>query len=288
MTYLLFDIGGTKMRVAVSQDLSKLGDVSILETPKNFKEGMLRFREMVNRVSRGKKIEAAAGGVAGPLDKKKTKLVNSPNIQGWINKPLKSALEKAAGAPVFLENDADLGGLGEAIFGAGRNKDIAVYITIGTGVGGTRVVCGKIDRSAMGSEPGHQIVPCRSPNVLSRYHDNAMRGEYSTIDDCISGAAIYRRYKKLPSEIMDKKIWDEAAQILAIGLNNTIAHWSPDVIVLGGAIMDKISIGRVCFYLKKIFKIFPKIPLIKKTKLDDVSGLYGAMALLKQKWLRKE
>jgi glucokinase len=50
------------------------------------------------------------------------------------------------------------GGLGEAVFGAGKGREIVVYMTISTGVGGARIVGGKIDASAMGFEPGHQII----------------------------------------------------------------------------------------------------------------------------------
>lgn len=272
--YILFDIGGTKMRIGVSKDGKAIGSIKVVETPKNFNEGILRFKEAANELSGGVRIKAVAGGIAGLLDKDKTKLVNSPNIPGWIGRPLKKSLEKAMGASISLENDADLAGLGEAVFGAGRSKEIVVYLTISTGVGGTRIVNGKIDKFVMGFEPGQQLLCC--------YQDDI---EYKTLEDCISGTAFEKRYKKPPYEILDKKIWDEAAKILATGLNNTIVHWSPDIIVLGGSMMKKIGIpiDRVQLHLKKILKIFPKHPVIKKAKLGDAVGLYGALAFLKQK-----
>ena len=145
-------------------------------------------------------------------------------------------------------------------------------MTISTGVGGTRIVGGKIDKNAMGLEPGHQIIPCCNEN-----------GKIMSLENCVSGVAFKKRYQKEPYEILDKEIWDKTAESLAYGLNNTIVHWSPDIIVLGGSMMKKIgiSIPRTVFYLKNINKIFPNLPLIKKAVLKDLGGIYGAMAFLR-------
>ena len=270
--YLLFDIGGTKMRVALSVDLKKIGKLEIIPTPKNFSEGIAVLKKTALKIEPNVKIKKICGGIAGLLDKNKEKLINAPNLREWVNKPLKKELEKVFKVPVYLENDADLAGLGEAVFGAGKNKDIVVYMTISTGVGGTRIVNGKIDKNAMGFEPGHQIIPCCNEN-----------GKIMSLENCVSGVAFKKRYKKEPYEILDSAIWDKTAESLAYGLNNTIVHWSPDVIVLGGSMMKKIgiSIPQTVFYLKNINKIFPNLPLIKMASLKDLGGLYGAMAFLR-------
>ncbi|OWK26959.1 MAG: hypothetical protein US76_01895 [Parcubacteria group bacterium GW2011_GWA2_38_13b] len=260
------------MRIALSADLKKIGALEVIPTPENFQDGIAVLKKAVLKAVSGKKIKAICGGVAGPLDKNKEKLVNAPNLRKWINGPLKKELEKVFDAPVYLENDANLAGLGEAVFGAGKNKDIVVYMTISTGVGGTRIVGGKIDKNVMGFEPGHQIIPCCNEN-----------GKIMSLENCVSGVAFKKRYQKEPYEILDKEIWDKTAESLAYGLNNTIVHWSPDIIVLGGSMMKKIgiSIPRAVFYLKNINKIFLKIPPIKKAVLKDSGGIYGAMALLR-------
>ena len=270
--YLLFDIGGTKTRVALSADLKKIGASEVILTPENFQDGIAVLKKAALKMISGKKIKAICGGIAGLLNKNKTKLMYAHNLRGWMKKPLKAELEKVIGASVYLENDADLAGLGEAVFGAGKNKDIVVYMTISTGVGGTRIVGGKIDKNAMGLEPGHQIIPCCNEN-----------GKIMSLENCVSGVAFKKRYQKEPYEILDKEIWDKTAESLAYGLNNTIVHWSPDIIVLGGSMMKKIgiSIPRTVFYLKNINKIFPNLPLIKKAVLKDLGGIYGAMAFLR-------
>jgi predicted NBD/HSP70 family sugar kinase len=275
MQYLLFDIGGTKTRIALSTGKGSFGSPKIIPTPKDFDKGVALFRNVAFELSGGKRIKAAAGGIAGPIDRGKTMLVNSPHISGWVRKPLKQELQKVLGAPVYIENDAAMVGLGEAAFGKGKGRRVVVYMTVSTGVGGSRIVNGRIDESAMGFEPGHQIIDpggslcpdCKSvPGYLERY---------------ISGSAIEKRYKKKAYEISDPKVWEEVACFLAYGLNNTIVHWSPDIVILGGSVTKKVPLKRVRFHLRKIMKIFPKIPPIEKAVLGDFGGLYGALHFLR-------
>lgn len=267
------------MRLAVSRDGENFDEPKIVATPKDFDSGMALFKKIADELTGGEKIQASAGGIAGPLDREKTKLVNSPNISSWINKPLKKTLQKMTSAPVFLENDADMVGLGEAVYGAGRGEKIVAYVTISTGVGGTRIVNGKIDQHTHGFEPGHQIIDpagtlcfvCGTPGHLEGY---------------ISGAALEKRYHKKPYEITDPEVWEQEAKWLAYGLNNTIVHWSPDIVVLGGSMITKesgISIKRVRHHLKKILSIFPETPRLSIAELGDVGGLYGALAFLNKK-----
>src|SRR3989338_2993817 len=126
--YLLFDIGGTKTRVALSADLKKIGASEVILTPENFQDGIAVLKKAALKMISGKKIKAICGGIAGLLNKNKTKLMYAHNLRGWMKKPLKAELEKVIGASVYLENDADLAGLGEAVFGAGKNKNIVVYM----------------------------------------------------------------------------------------------------------------------------------------------------------------
>jgi predicted NBD/HSP70 family sugar kinase len=277
--YILFDIGGTKMRLAASLDRESFGEPKIVETPNTFDQGIATFVEIAKEFARSEKIQGIAGGIPGPLNKEKTMVINAPNLPAWNNKPLVKQLQKMLGAPVALENDAALVGLGEITYGSAKNHNIAVYMTISTGVGGARFVNGKVDSNALGFEPGHQIVNFDAdaqicPGCNKQGH----------LEGYISGTALEHRYGKKPYEIEDEKVWDEAAQILAIGLNNTIVHWSPDIVVLGGSMITKqpgISIEKVRYYLKDVMRIFPNPPKIEQAKLQDIGGLYGALALLK-------
>lgn len=268
--YLLFDIGGTKMRLAVSKDSENFDEPKIVETPQRFEEAIETFKKLVDEVSDGEKIEMASGGVRGPFNKEKTMMINSSILSDWNNKPLKEELEKIIGATVFMENDTALVGLGEMQNGAGKGRAIGVYITVSTGVGGAKYENGVIDENKFGFEPGHQIIDLRNNKSL---------------EDLISGTAFEEMEGKKAYESTDFAIWDQLAQYLAYGLYNTILHWSPDIVVLGGPMIvgePSINIENVKKYLNKIKPVFPELPEIVEAELGDLGGLYGALTFLKQ------
>lgn len=276
--YILFDIGGTKMRVVAADHEKFLADPVIVSTPKDFTEGIDTLKRIIDNLAQElaaqkREVTAIVGGIAGPLNQEQTTLVNSPNLSGWIGHDIKNTLREAYRVPVELENDAALVGLGEAHFGAGRGKSIVAYLTISTGVGGARIVDGKIDRTSLGFEPGHQIID----------PDNSLcpTCEGNDLEAYISGTAIEKRFGMKPYEIHNDATWDELAKFLAYGLNNTIVHWSPDIVILGGSMMKEVGIPvpAVRTHLAEIMKIFPNIPEIEKATLADFGGLYGALAL---------
>ena len=266
------------MRVAGTHDLKTfVGEPVVHETPQSYEEGMRLLIQTIHDVVKEEQIEQIGGGIAGPFNQKTGALVGGRNIAGWFNKPLRKDLEEKFSVPVRIENDAAVVGLGEMHFGAGRIEGIGVYLTVSTGVGGARYENGIIDTKALSFEPGHQIIdPDKTlcPDCES--------GE---LESYIGGAATERRMGKKPYEIMDEAFWDGYAQYLAYGLNNTITYWSPDVIVLGGSMIvgdPAIPIEKTKEYLQKILSADLKIPEIKKAKLGDLGGLYGAMILLSQ------
>jgi glucokinase len=285
MNYVLFDIGGTNMRVASSKDGVTFGEPKIVPTPKDFDAGIAMLASLAREVSLGEPITAAGGGIAGPLSRDKSTFLNSPHLAGWSGKPIKKAMEEALGAPVFIDNDTAIVGLGEAVSGAGKGYGIVAYVTVSTGVGGVRIVNGAIDVSAMGFEPGHQIF-----DAGGALHTTSVGGNGHDLEGYISGTSISERYGKKPYEITDEAFWDEMARLLAYGLNNTIVHWSPDVVVLGGSMMNKIGIPvpRVEAYLKGLLHIFPELPVIVHSALTDFGGIHGALAFVNQQLKQRE
>lgn len=277
--YILFDIGGSKMRIAISRDGNTFEEPIIVETPKDFDTGIRKIQQIAEELLGGTPLIAAGGGVAGTLTRDKATLINGPHLQGWNGKPIKAALEKALGAPVFVENDTAIVGLGEAIAGSGKGYPIVVYVTVSTGVGGVRIVHEKIDVSAMGFEPGHQIID--ADQTLGA---TSVCGAGLDFEAAVSGTAISNRYGKKPYEITDEAFWEEMARVLAFGLNNTIVHWSPDIVVIGGSMMNEIGIpvDRVRAHLRGILHIYPELPLIEHSALGDIGGIHGALCYIKQ------
>lgn len=254
--YLLFDIGGTKTRITSSGG-EAVNQPTIISTPQEYNLDV--FKQFKDQ-----KPQAVVGGIAGPLDHNKTRLGNSPQLPLWVNKPLKQDLKEVFNVPIYLENDAALAGLGEATHGAGKGYSVVAYLTVSTGVGGVKIVDGRIDKNIHGFEPGQMII------------------EEGKLTDLISGMSLEKKYGMKPEQIKDNQVWEKIAQYLAQGLNNIIVDWSPEVVVLGGGVANSIPLEEVEKNLKQIMKAFPNVPLIVKAKLGDSSGLYGALEYLKQ------
>ncbi len=278
MNYILFDIGGTKTRIALSHDGETFEEPRIVDTPKDFDTAIKLLKDVSFEMTGGEKIDHAAGDVAGVFSRDRAVLLKAPHLPGWNGKNVKYAIETALSTEASLANDAAVVGLGEAVYGGGKGYEIVAYITVSTGVGGVRIVNGKIDVSAMGFEPGHQIF-----DAGGGFHKDSVGGLGLDLEGYVSGSAVTDRYHKKPYEITDKAFWNEMARLLAYGLNNTIVHWSPDVVVLGGSMMKEIgiSVDEVRAHLGGILRIYPELPHIVHSELGDIGGLYGALALIK-------
>jgi predicted NBD/HSP70 family sugar kinase len=269
---LLFDIGATTMRVAVSRDGKEVGDLFTAPTPQEFGPAMDQFGELTKKAAGTAKINCVAGGVPGTLNEAKNKMLRPGNLPLWANQPFVESISKITGAPVRLENDAALVGLGEAVYGAGKDCRIVAYLTVSTGVGGARIINKKIDHAAYNFEPGYQII-----------NFDRVEGHVQSLGQLISGTSLKQKYGQRPSEITDPAVWAEVEYMLAIGIHNTIIYWSPDIVVLGGGVITRtqLSLANVEEYLHGMPKAFPVMPKISKVALDEKSGLYGALAYLR-------
>ncbi len=256
MNSILFDIGATKTRMAYSADGEIFEEPKVFETPQNYEEILNLFKETAKELAGERIIKTIVGGM-------------SRSVPGLTEEKFKKDLTEIFGVAALIENDAAMVGLGEANWGAGRSFEIVAYITVSTGVGGARIVNGKIDERAVGFEPGKQIMDIDTGK---------------TLEDMISGKSLEKKMGKHPKDITDPAVWDTHAWLLSIGLNNIIVEWSPDCVVLGGSMITgnpAIPLDKTEAHLKEILKIFPKLPVLRKAELGDFGGLYGALAYLK-------
>ncbi len=279
MSYVVFDIGGTKTRVALTEDFLTLAAVDSFPTPASFKQGIEAIKKSIASMNPKTPIKAMAGGVRGMLMEDHSGIENDATLVKWAKQSITEALGKHFKVPVYLENDTALAGLGEAIYGAGQGIDIMVYHTISTGVGGVKIEHGKIDEASSGFEPGHQVLDI----------DRTILGDEisPTLENLVSGTGLEARLGMKPRDIpQEDTVWDELAEYLAQGLRNTILYWSPDVIVLGGSMIlgdPKIQLESIRKYTVEVLDGFVVCPFITTATLGDHAGLYGAMAHLKNK-----
>jgi glucokinase-like ROK family protein len=104
-------------------------------------------------------------GIPGPMDARLHKLVSPPRMPGWNGVDVRRILGQRLGVPVYVENDANLGALGESRYGAGRDVIDLAYIKIGTGIGGGLVIGGQVYHGSCGSagEIGHVTLDENGP-----------------------------------------------------------------------------------------------------------------------------
>ncbi len=279
MSYALFDIGGTKTRVALTEDFVTFSDLVSFPTHKTFKPGIEAVIKAIHDLKTETALQGVAGGIRGMLMEDKSGIESDAILSGWVGESITDTLHKEFKVPVFLENDTAVAGLGEAVYGAGQGMDIIAYHTVSTGVGGVKIEHGAIDEATAGFEPGHQVLDI----------DRTILGEdiSPTLENLVSGAGLEARLGMKPKEIpQEDTVWEELAGYLAQGLRNTILYWSPEVIVLGGSMIigdPKIQLDAIRKHTVEVLDGFVDCPFITTAALKDEAGLYGAMAYLKNK-----
>lgn len=275
--YIACDIGGTKFRVAKSKDFINFSEPVIEETPDSPREGIEFIIETIKNVSGTDEIKGVCIGIAGVLDRNHNQLLKSPHLPDWERIDLKEKFQRGlaglgenSGSPkIYIENDTDIVGLGEAVSGAGRGFEICTYITISTGIGGVKVVNGQFEKNRHGFEPGFQIL-------------NNETGE--NFEDLCSGTAVEQKFNQHPKDVAKTEAWQEIEQNIAIGLHNSIIHWSPDVLVIGGSMSKDLEADRIAGLINSLMKIHPELPEIRIAELGSIGGIHGGFAFLKQKF----
>lgn len=252
--YLLFDIGATKMRLAISHDGRTFEAPKVIASSADETQILADLSQTARELLGDEMPEAICGGITRK------------------HESLKQEISKLFTCSSYIENDTAMVGLGEALAGAGRGASIMAYVTVSTGVGGVKIVNGRIDENSTGFEPGYQII--------------SVNGENRTLEELISGHSLAQRMGQSPREIADLTVWEDLARYLAIGLNNLIVDWSPELVVLGGSMITgtpAIDLARTEQYLREILTVFPSLPPLKRAELGDFGGLHGALHFLRQK-----
>lgn len=262
--YILIDIGGTNTRVARTDDKESFGEPIIFDTPQNFDEWFSTIIKHIDTLRAGEQVVTIVAGMAGTFTENSV-IHKSPHLPSWAGINLKEKLGGWFNCNLILENDAALVGLGEAVFGSGKGYDIAVYITVSTGVGGIRIVDGKIDRNKNGFEMGHQII-------------NADGRE---LEYYLAGSSHEKRFNMPSKEIKDPEFWKEVNYYGGIMVANTTMYWSPAVIILGGPVVNDMNLDDIKDHAKKFTPMYEELPVIVRSSLKSLGGLYGGMAYLK-------
>src|SRR5262245_17312565 len=151
--YLGIEIGGTKLQLGIGLGDGVLlaswrGGVDVAASGEGIRRQIVAaVPELVASagVERGA-LRGVGVGFGGPVDDDTRSVIKSHQIAGWDGFPLADWIGQSLGLPAILGNDADVAGLAEALFGAGRGLSPVFYMTIGSGIGGGLIVNGEILR----------------------------------------------------------------------------------------------------------------------------------------------
>lgn len=254
------DIGGTNLRIAladmngqvlVQRSASTAGVRGAAAVASLIREGVLALLEQSGRPLSC--LRAVAAGAPGITDVDAGVVIATSYLMGWRDVPLRALLESTLGVPAAIDNDVNLGAIGESWLGAGREARDFVFLALGTGVGAGIILNGEIFRGTYwtAGEVGYMLVPGIST-------EPADPGQPGALESMIGGEGIRAQWQKLwdasslslPRDLRATEIFDHAvqgsapaqailhqtAQLLAYAIYNMGLLFNCPLVVLGGRV----------------------------------------------------
>lgn len=282
------EAGGTKMVMAVADEKGNVKKRESIPTmnPKETIEAMVRWFQNYQEES-GESLAALGIGCFGPVDLKKSSktygYITTTPKQGWGNTDFIGPFKKALGIPVGFDTDVNAAILGEVRFGAAKDTDSAIYITIGTGVGVGVYVNGNLLHGMLHPEAGHILLRKQAADGYEGkcpFHKTCFEG-------LASGPAIAGRYGVPATELYDKEeVWELESDYIGQAIANYVMTYSPEKIILWGGVMHKEGLlqkvrEKTLNYLNGYIsspKLFEE-DYITSPALGDDPGIIGATQL---------
>jgi glucokinase len=276
MSALAIDIGGTKFSLARFDGNRMLQR----ETRPTHRAGgpSAMLTEIENITRAWPKFDRCGIGFGGPVDFANQRVALSTHVAGWNDFPLVERISEMFGVPTIVDNDANVGALGEAVYGAGRDHLPMFYMTLSTGIGGGIVLAdGSIYRGAdsWAGEIGHLTIRPDGPECLC--------GARGCFERLCSGLWLERDHGKPAHELFhDPKFVASYVIDLAQGLKCAIMLLNPARIIIGGGIgkAGEPLFAPLRAELRKQITTWSRARQeVVPAKLGDDSVLWGAYAL---------
>ncbi|MCU0507945.1 MAG: ROK family protein [Anaerolineae bacterium] len=319
------DLGGTKVLAGVVDR-----EYKVLATAKRPTKGETGVDAVVERIAKTVRdavreagmdfsdIAGVCSAAPGALNPEDGIVRLAPNIEGWEDIPFAKLLsDQLSGTPVFIENDANLGALGELTLGAAQGVKNMVGIFVGTGIGGGIVLDGKIWRGShmTAGEIGHVVVLAEGPvcgcgnrgcleSVASRtaierdIRLGLRTGRESMVPELLKQAGRERMTSGILAqayEARDPLVYEvitRAQHYLGIFIGSTINYIDPDMIVVGGGVAEALGEAyvepvRAVAYQYAMNRKDARNVKIVLAKLEDHAALLGAAVYARQRLARR-
>ncbi len=280
MITVAIDIGGTKFAAAL------FADERMLERAGGMTDRAGGPRAMLDRIAAAcagwkerYRIGCCGIGFGGPVDFSQQRVVQSTHVPGWDNFDLPREIERSLGVECIMDNDANVGALGEALYGAGRGYRPLFYMTLSTGIGsGLISETDAIYRGAdsYAGEIGHLTIRPDGPECLC--------GARGCLERMCCGLWLERDHARPAEQLLrDPAFVSRYVVDLALGLKAAIMLLNPARIVIGGGISKagdalfvplRAELGRqITAWSRARIDVVP-------AALGDDSVLWGALALV--------
>lgn len=298
------DIGGTKIAAGAVDGAGRVvvKDECATEVNRGFDDAMRRVSSLLRQSMErtGGKLQGIGVGCAGPLDSMTGVVGNANNLQGWEGGNPVKILSREFGIPVALENDANAAALGELRWGAGSRESRFLYVTVGTGIGVSVILDGKVYRGADGYHPeiGHHILDPSGPLCtcgvrgcweslaagpamtawLKENSPTGYRGDLNASQICL---------RAQDSDEWAQRAVEREGYYLGLGLSNLITLFAPEAIVLGGSVMKSahLFMDRIHDVIRQNCKLVPAGRVeIRLASLGTDAGLIGAAEVWRQRF----
>ena len=257
------DTGGTKTLVSSFGYDGQLDATARFLTPADPELYITTLRSTLKKQFNAATVEAIIIAVPG-------KVTNNIAVYcdhlGWENFDIAGRLDPDGSllgdAPIWVENDANLAGLGETRLMSPMPIS-SLYVTISTGIGTGMITNGRIDPGLERSEGGHAQIE--------------FRDKVQAWEDFAAGSAIYRDFGKFARDIDDEKDWQDIADRISRGFLMIIPLIQPDIIIIGGSMGTYFT--RYQQYLQDILRedlpAFIPVPEFKEANHPEEAVLYG-------------
>ncbi len=269
--YIGVDLGGTKILAGVFTSQLRL-----LQTAKLSTKSERGFDAVVDRIDRCvrdavdeadmnlKQVRAVGIGAPGAVNPENGEVIFAPNLE-WRDAPLKKELEKRLGIPVFVENDCNACTLGvHEVELKGKPRNV-LGIFLGTGIGGGLILEGELFRGFNGTagEIGHMVLQVGGPKcgcgnngcfealasrtaIFRDIQQRVKEGQKTLLTDWLGNDLSELRSGDLRKALrkgdkLVEKVVEDAAEFTGIAVSNLINLLNPEVVVLGGGVIDALE-----------------------------------------------
>jgi len=276
---LAIDIGGTKFTIAAFDRDRMVRRESRATDAQGGRDWMLaQIREIVTAWQRDLTFDRCGIGFGGPVNFAQQRVVLSTHVGGWRDFDLCGFVADLTGVPAIMDNDANVGAIGEADYGAGKGCSPLFYMTLSTGIGGGIYKDGEVWRGAdsYAGEIGHLTIRPDGPDCLC--------GARGCFERMCCGLWLAKDHGRPAIELMQDPAFVERYVVdLALGLKAAIMLLNPARIVIGGGIAkagDRLFLPLRAELRRQITNWSGARIDVVPAALGDDSVLYGAKRLV--------